>query len=117
VKKDLLMLVGEYNVVPLGVDPAVAPPHIPDYPHVEACEQRMWRFQPTCGIMVTSNDHCLHGWSRTMQPFNRLVEQPLCLARWILAIKNIARHYQHVDFPFSNNSNQLVEYSGLLVLA
>jgi hypothetical protein len=52
-----------------------------------------------------------------MQPFNRLVEQPLCLARRILAIKNITRHDQQVYFPFSDNSNQLVEYSGLLVLA
>jgi len=52
-----------------------------------------------------------------MQPFNRLVEQPLRLARRILAIKNIARHNQHVDFAFSDNFNQLVEYSRLLVLA
>jgi hypothetical protein len=37
----------------------------------------MWSLQPTCGIVVTSNDHRLHGWSRTMQPLNCLVEQPL----------------------------------------
>jgi hypothetical protein len=111
------MLIGEHNVVPLGVDPAVLPPHISDHPHIEASKQRMRSLQPTGCIVVSSDDHCLHGWSRTMQPFNRLVEEPLCLARWILAIKNIARHDQHVDFPLSNNSNQLVEYLGLLVLA
>ena len=52
-----------------------------------------------------------------MQALNRLIEQPLRLCRGVLAVKDIACHNQNVYLPLGNNLYQLVEYSGLFVLA
>ena len=35
-----------------GVDPAVAPPDIANHMDVESLEQRSWRFETACGVMV-----------------------------------------------------------------
>jgi hypothetical protein len=52
-----------------------------------------------------------------MQALNRLIKQPLRLRRGVLAVEDIACHNQNVYLPLGNNLYQLVEYTGLLVIA
>jgi len=99
------------DVVPLSFDPSITPSHIADHSDIETCKQRVRSFQPTCRIVVTRGDDRFHGRPCPMQSFNGFVEQSLCLAGWVLAIENISRHEQRVDFSLGNDSDQLVEYA------
>jgi hypothetical protein len=104
-------------VVPLSLDPAFAPSHIANHSHIETRKQRVRSLQSACRIVVTCCDDRFHGRPCPMQSLNGFIEQSLCFAGWVLAIENISRHEQRVDFSLGNDSDQLVEYAGMLVLA